>query len=162
MNRGAIFTEGMRHRPVLIRNWDMSLPLFVGCLLNPSKANHERDDPTTSFMINIAKREGCGRYMAVNVHDYVATDPNGMKNILDPVSPDNDKYIIEAIRMAHVLVVTWGRDGNFIGRADHVMDILTTLYHKEIYCFGINNDGSPRFPRALRKDVQLIRYQHQL
>jgi hypothetical protein len=161
MNRGAIFTEGKRHRSLLIRDWDIGndKPMMAAIMLNPSKADSEHDDPTTTFMINIAKREGCGSYRAVNLHDYVGTDPEEMKTALDPVSDFNDYYIKTTVSMADIVIVAWGTHGNFMGRADHVMNLFQNMKN-QFYCFGVNNDGSPRFPRALRKDAELVRYNH--
>ena len=77
--------------------------------------------------------------------------------------PFRDKNMAKRRRGLANIVVKWGRQGNENGRADTVMRLLEEKDNgvtKTFVCFGTNNDGSPRFPRALRKDIKLVPYKH--
>ncbi len=70
----ALFSDDRRYRYLLERRWSDATPMgFVA--LNASTADHERDDPTVTRMVNFAKRHGAGGLLLSNLSPLVATDP---------------------------------------------------------------------------------------
>ncbi len=154
MRRDATFSPDRRWRYVLRRRWGHGQRLVM-VMLNPSVADGRRDDPTTTFCVNRARAWGFGCYEAVNLFALVATDPRALRAAADPVGPANDAWIRRAARRADRLVVAWGNHGALDDRADRVLDLLAG---ETLWCFGHNRNGSPRFPRALPRDIRLRRF----
>ncbi len=155
IERGAIFSDCGTYRYSLRRTLDGSLAKVVAVLLNPSVANDARDDPTTSQNMNRFWRLGYGRYEAVNLFAIVGTDPEILYRAADPVGPENDRFIRAAVESADLVVVMWGTHGAHHGRAARVLELLRG---HDLWCIGVNNDGSPRFPRAVPLSQPLMRY----
>jgi len=128
---------------------------LMACLLNPSKADAERNDPTTTFMTRLAQREGCGRYEAVNAFALVDTYPGGLYEHPGPIGEwgKNDEAIKVAAERADLIVVAWGNHGTFLDRDQAV---LALLKGRDLWCFGRNQGGAPRFPRALPSNIELV------
>lgn len=125
-------------------------------LLNPSTADCFADDRTTALMISVAAMGGFGSLIQVNLHDFVSTDPVVLKMAVVPVSHECDRFIEYMMGAAKLVIVGWGNDGNFMGRADQ---FLKKYKNQDFYCFGQNKNGSPRFPRALKKPITIIPYE---
>lgn len=164
MHRGAVFSPCRTWRYSLWRGWDENLPKLVAVMLNPSMADDEHDDPTTTFMLNWARRRGYGDYMAVNLFALIGTDPNCLIKHPDPVGPVNDLAITKAVQRADVVLVAWG-SMSFLpvmsrlhGRRFEVGRLLRADRDAPPICFGLTKNGRPRFPRALRRDVETVTY----
>lgn len=124
-------------------------------MLNPSRADERRDDPTTTFCVNRARAWGFGRYEAVNLFALVDPSPTALTRVTDPIGPGNDAWIRRAAKRADRIVVAWGNHGRVNDREGRVLELLAPY---DLWCFGTNLSGTPRFPRALPADVQLQRY----
>ena len=126
IRRGAFFPEpGFRRS--LIRSWDekKETGAFIG--LNPGKADAEDDDQTSKKMVGFAKRWGWGAYIAYNLFEYVATQPD---ELFDRILNDLDvgPSPVEALAaVGHATVcVSWGNpptrvSGNWFSRVNEVL-----------------------------------------
>lgn len=92
--------------------------------LNPSTADASKNDPTLRRMIQFSAAVNCNRLDVVNLFAFRATDPRDLRSAPDPVGPDNDQHIAEAVSMADVVIVAWGPNGSFLGRDRHVLGLL--------------------------------------
>lgn len=157
MRRGAVFSPCRTWRYSLWRQWDDALPKLTAVLLNPSRADGKRDDPTTTFMLGWAARHGYGDYTAVNLFTLIGTDPTSLLKHDNPVGHENDRYIMEAVQRADTLLVAWG-SMSFVPRGSPLhfrpwaVRQLVALFSP--ICFGLTKSHAPRFPRALRRDVE--------
>lgn len=127
--------------------------LFI--MLNPSTADAEQDDRTIGRCRAFAKTWGCDGIVVVNLYAYRATKPVELWKVADPVGPDNDQYIIEALATAEIVVCAWG--GN--ARADRVKEVWELIRHHRPFkplCLGVNSDGSPGHPLYIKGDKPLI------
>jgi len=149
MEREAHFSPDRRYRFSLRRRWGAG-PGLLMVMLNPSRADAERDDPTTTFCVNRARERGFGRYEAVNLFALVDPSPAALRTVEDPVGRGNDGWIRRAAKRADRIVVAWGRHGRLL---DRERKVLTILRDDTLSCFGHNADGTPRFPRALPRDI---------
>ena len=161
-SRQADFSPCRRYRWSLRRTWEPSAEKLVMVMLNPSVADANRDDPTTTFCVNVARRHNFGRYEAVNLFPIVGTNPKVL-NSGDPFGDLDraDEVIVEAAESADCIVVAWGmtkwsRQKTVRVRAWFVLNKLLRPF--DLYCFGKNSDGSPRFPRALAKSTTYSLY----
>jgi hypothetical protein len=150
MEREAHFSPDRRYRYSLERRWGRG-PRLLMVMLNPSRADAQRDDPTTTFCVNRGRAKGFGSYEAVNLFALIDPSPAGLRTATDPVGPGNDDWIRQAAARADRIVVAWGRDGRF---QDREREVLELLGNRALHCFGRNADGTPRFPRALPTTVR--------
>ncbi|KKN78150.1 hypothetical protein LCGC14_0353770 [marine sediment metagenome] len=153
----CIFSEDRVYR----YNWARRVSNQPGRMLcigvNPSKADEDRSDNTVTRCCNFARREGYGVLEMANLNAFRATDPKIMRAASDPVGPDNDRYLLEAIRRCDVIVVAWGIHGAFMGRDLEVFRLIGQE-RKNAFCFGLTNGGFPRHPSRLANNTELVRY----
>ncbi len=154
MEREAHFSPDRRYRYRLERRWGAG-PRLLMVMLNPSRADAQRDDPTTTFCVRRAREKRFGSYEAVNLFALVDPSPAGLRTAADPVGPENDAWIRRAVQRADRIVVAWGRHGRFLNRE---REVLALLGERALHCFGRNADGTPRFPRALPTTVRHQRF----
>lgn len=134
-------------------------------MLNPSTADAEIDDPTIVRVINFAKAYGYGRVDVCNLFALRCTDPDGLSQspfvASEPTRPDAN---IAALKMmagvVDRIVLAWGNPkySTMQGRARGVITLLRD-WHGPLYCFKVNQDGTPSHPLYLPGDTQLSLYQ---
>lgn len=130
---------------------------FVLCMLNPSTADAELDDPTIRRCKGFALRERRDELVVVNLYALRSTDPRGLWQHADPVGPENDAAIIAAARSTRAGVVcAWGAHA----RLDRVVEVVKLLRRigVPLLCLGTTKDGHPRHPLMLPNDVPLQPY----
>ena len=150
----CIFSEDRIYRYLWERqvSGDPGRCLFIG--VNPSKANEQRSDNTITRSCGFARRFGYGVLEMANLNAFRATDPKIMKVAHDPVGPDNDYYLTEAIRRADLIIVCWGIHGAYMDRAEEVLTLI--MYEsKRPYCLGKTLEGFPRHPSRLANNTEL-------
>ena len=89
-----------RYRYELRRVWDDGLPLLVVCMLNPSRADHQVNDPTILALIHFARLWGYGGILVVNLWAYRASSPAEMMAASEPFGPENGHHIEQAMLYA--------------------------------------------------------------
>lgn len=155
MLRGARFSPCKTWRYSLTREWLTGSGKQLMVMLNPSRADNQRDDATTTLMIRRAQRDGFQRYEAVNLFALVSTDPSILNSHHDPIGPENDRAITAAIEGAYRIIVAWGNNGTI---GDRAKSVLRLLEGHQLWCFGQTKAGQPKFPRALPKYLPLQAY----
>lgn len=164
-NNGAILSKDRTHRYSLWRKWDENKPciLFIG--LNPSRADETYNDPTIRRCINFAKAWGYGGMYFLNLYSYRTPEVKALKSYLK--SPEaylhleTVCHLENTIKFCDKVVCCWG-SWDFISLAEEMIDTLIKIENKIPYCFGINNNGSPKHPLYLKSDTQLIPYIYKL
>jgi len=144
MIRDAVISPCGQYRYSLYRCWDKG-PRAVFIMLNPSTADHQKDDPTIRKCIGFCNIWGYGQFTVVNLYAYRATDPKDLKKAGYPVGPDNDLHISEAIQSAALVVAAWGAKSRS-DRAEYVGRTMHPERALQFQCLGHNNDGSPKHP----------------
>lgn len=157
MESGAIFDRSRRYRYKLWRRWDQTLPSMVFLMLNPSKADAEKNDQTIRTCISMAARFGCGSIEVVNLFGFCATYPEELRAAKNPIGKDNDRYILEAASKASRVLLAWGNHGEMRGRSAEVLALLST-YHVNLVCLGKTKIGQPRHPLYVSAKTPLIPY----
>ncbi len=125
--------------------------------LNPSTADAERDDRTTSRLMQFAAAAGCNRLILVNLFAWRATAPGDLplRSAVDPVGLDNDAWLRGAIAEADVVVAAWGGHASAAHRATAVLDLAR---HQIVWCLGRTRQGAPRHPLYVRNGTPFTRY----
>lgn len=117
------------------------------CGVNPSIAGAEANDQTIRKDMGFARIHGWGRIIKINKFAHVATDVRELAGVDDPVGPENDAYIEQAIREADVFVPCWGPLAKLPQHLRHrwleVVAIAERI-GKPMMCFGTTQDGQPR------------------
>ena len=154
---GAVISACELYRYILTRTWDTTLPPLVICMLNPSTADGQLDDPTIRKVIGFAKRLGYGGIVVVNLYAYRATDPKDLATAaargVDVVGPDNDVWIKHACGIGkRELVLGYGAakggwyQSDLDRRVQRVVAIAGELA-AQTFAIGVNpTSNTPRHP----------------
>ena len=153
LRRSAVLGgDGDRYRYELRRIWTTGRPLLVACMLNPSTADHERDDPTLLSLMHFARLWGLGGVLVVNLFALRSPNPRDLTASADPVGSDNHSYIAAAMSLAawqHTgLLVAWGAGGHLYDRAEWFASRALGVHKLTLLCLGRTADGSPKHPMA--------------
>jgi hypothetical protein len=138
----------------LTRGWDLALPavLFVG--LNPSTADATVDDPTIRRCVRFARDWGYGGLCMANLYAFRSTDPKGLRGVVDPVGPENDRWLATLASGAGLCVAAWGAwPGPDVTRPAQVMDLVG-----ELHVLGLTKKLEPRHPLYMRADTRPRRW----
>lgn len=153
MRRSAEISPCGRYRYELRRTWDKQKHTLVACMLNPSTADAEKDDPTIRRLIGFATLWGYGGLCVVNLLAFRASHPKDLPgNIAEAIGPDNNLYIDSAFTMARhrntPALAAWGNlPPQMIATRDK---LLARARHHMVHlvCLGRTLDGFPKHPTA--------------
>lgn len=158
MIRTAVLSPCGRYRYLLGRIWnELAIPLgpriVLWVMLNPSTANDDVDDPTIRRCINISDSLGYDGLEVVNLFAWRSPTPLALAKADDPVGPENDLHIKEAVARASRIVVAWG---NGIPMADQRRsEVRKLLRPYDLHCLGHTGVGAPRHPLYVRREQEL-------
>tara|TARA_B100001248_G_scaffold262708_1_gene261280 strand:+ start:7546 stop:8025 length:480 start_codon:yes stop_codon:yes gene_type:complete len=155
MYRDAIFSRCQKYRYVLIREWQSDLPRAAFVMLNPSTADHLKDDPTISRSIAFAKSWGFGALDIYNLFAYRSPYPEHLFAQKDPIGPRNYQYLRRLKDNYGMVLCAWGNDGK---RMQQEEGFLKRFKQQKLHCLKKNKSGSPAHPLYIRKDVRPIPY----
>ena len=145
----AEFSPCRTYRYVLRRTWSAG-PAVGFILLNPSTADETENDPTIRRCIGYAKAWGYGSLVLGNLFALRSTDPKGLRQVADPVGPDNDDWLLRIAKEAGGKVICgWGNHGALNGRGRAVAVNLAAAGVRPL-ALTVTTDGSPGHPLYLR------------
>ena len=120
---GAVFSNDGLYRYSLLRRWgDGGICVFV--MLNPSTADEIRDDPTVAKCGKYARKWGYGALIVVNVFAWRSTDPSVLPKAVEPIGPDNDLAIGDAVARSAIVVCAWGVHAGLNNRDRDVLALI--------------------------------------
>lgn len=130
------------------------LPALVMVMLNPSTADEQAMDPTVTRCWTRAEALG-RRLVVVNLFALRSTDPRGLREVADPVGPDNDAAILgTALEPGALVCCAWGAHPMTRGRAGEVVEALRGA-GVTLHALAWTKGGAPRHPLYLRGDCVL-------
>jgi len=151
MKKSAAFSQCRKYRYTLWRLWgglfSSGYAMFVG--LNPSTADETNDDPTVRRCIRYARDWGYAGLCMTNIFAYRATLPDDMKEVIDPVGPDNNRALIDVSRHAKIVIAAWGVHGSHLGRDEEIRKMIPELYYLKL-----TKEGFPGHPLYLSKTLK--------
>ena len=151
---GAVFSPDRIYRYRLTRDGAMGGSTCLFIMLNPSTADEKVDDPTIRRCMAYAARWGHARLEVVNLFALRATNPMQLRLFRgDPVGPDNDRHIMEAVQDADIVIAAWGQHGKLLGRAGEVRQMALNM-RRPLYCLRRSRDGQPAHPLYLPGDLE--------
>lgn len=128
--------------------WDRALALFYCVLCNPSTADEDVLDPTVSKMCVLARALGYGGLCVLNAYALRSTDPVRLKQVADPVGPEND-YVLQSMSGEGDILCGWGKNA-----ASRTGRILELLEGRRLLMLKLNKDGTPTHPLYLPKALR--------
>jgi hypothetical protein len=138
---GAIVSPCRGYRYVLERRWGKgTFVMFL--MLNPSKADEMKDDPTVRKCVGFAKRWGFGGLLVGNLFSYRATQPADLRAADHPIGPDCDVWLTTMSTRSSIVVAAWGSQPGIDKRVAEVRQLVGS----RMYCIGRTQDGYPRHP----------------
>lgn len=164
-DRGAHISADGAYRYLLHRKFGDGQRQMLFIMLNPSKADAQKDDPTIKRCLAYMARENKNHLRVINLFAYRATTPRELYTAFDPVGPLNNQTIIDELQNARdkeaLVVCGWGappmaRVPNvwFRGRLKYVTQAATRLGVR-LLCLGVTKRGHPRHPLYLAADLPL-------
>lgn len=154
---GAALSLDGRYRYRLWRQWaDGRVVTFI--MLNPSTADASEDDPTIRKCIGFAKRLGFGRLEVVNLFAWRATNPNALRDVVEPVGIENDQTILERCLGADLVIAAWGATefpSRLVWRRQQQVCALLRGAGVQTQCLGLSQEGRPRHPLMLPYETAL-------
>lgn len=118
-------------------------------MVNPSTADASEDDATIRKVKGFAERNDIGRVIVVNQLAYRATDILDVRKAVDPIGPDNDAHIEQAVRDADLVIVAWGpvtKLPPYLRRRWREVVRIIEKHRSIIYAIGTAKCGHPRHP----------------
>lgn len=156
MLTSAIIDKTGMYRYSLIREWDREKSRILFVMLNPSTADATQDDPTIRRCIGLAKAWQHGCLEVCNLFAYRATNPAELIKAADPVGPENDNHLINAICRARVIVAAWGTKGIYKNRDAEFLKLMSNIKGIQgtgIFCLDKTKGGHPKHPLYISNSV---------
>ncbi len=143
----AVYSDCERYRYLLTRIWTDG-PRWLYIMLNPSTATEIVNEATIERCQRRAIEAGAGSMTICNLFAWRSTDPKHLANCSDPVGPENDKLIMEALMAADHVICGWGNDRLIGARGDHVLRLIRAA-GRVPHAIKLNANGSPAHPLYL-------------
>lgn len=155
---GATFDETGCYRYDLRREIGDG-PWIGWVMLNPSTADATKLDPTLRRVARYSRDWGYGGFYVRNLFALRTTDPAGLREVSDPIGPDNDEWLRSLVTEVETVIVGWGT-GRYprLGRPErwqHVADILAPAIPA---CLATAKDGQPCHPLYQKADLTPVRW----
>lgn len=143
----------------LFRCWAANLPLIIWIMMNPSTADHAKNDPTILKVIRYSTRWGYGAVLVLNIYAFRASKPENMPDwIAERVGPRNTWWIKLIFRYAAKkkipVICAWGVKHKERGDVirEHAKDAGLKLK-----CLEMGLNGEPKHPRWLAESLDPIK-----
>ncbi|MBV8764107.1 MAG: DUF1643 domain-containing protein [Hyphomicrobiales bacterium] len=151
-------TRGWPLRFRLDRWWD-ERPRALVCMANPSHAGAERDDPTISNLVRLARPLPIGGFTVVNAEPFIASVPAVLYrwrrhaierrlNDYRAIRRRNLALIRELSESASLRIVAWGRLLSSLPPAPLLLSALSLDFTRALHAFALTKDGCPKHPLA--------------
>ena len=152
MRRTASFSRDGRYRYALGREWGEG-PTLTWVMLNPSTADHRRDDPTIRRCMAFSRAWGFGGLRVVNLFALRATSPRALLDASDPIGPRGSRVLRESLGSAEGVVAAWGNvHPRLVSRADAARPLLP----HGAWCLGTTRRGEPLHPLYVRGGTEPV------
>ncbi len=157
------------YRYLLTRNITAtSNRVLLVCMLNPSTADEEKNDPTISRVCRLAENGGYGRLLVLNLLGVRATNPMDIWSHENPQGIDNWKtweYVLkDLVPERDNVCVAWGRAPVARNQLCQFIPALVEasfylkVWTQPLMTWVKNADGSPRHPLYIKVHTKLQPY----
>jgi len=150
------------YRYELRRTWDLSLPLVVFVMLNPSTADALKDDATIRKCMRFAWMWNYGGIVVVNLFAWRATNPKTVAALPDQrrIGFFNDDFIEAAVTESgsQLTVCAWGAQAFARPRATVVTEMLHRVCLIPPRCLRLSAKGDPWHPLYVPYATELLNF----
>ena len=165
---GAYFDRDRVYRFKLWREWqgseffDEKPRTICFVMLNPSRADEKKDDPTLRRCIDFAKQLKFERVDVVNLFSYVTSSPKILLEVARDCAQitggnEGDEILKETAQNADMIVLAWGANGaTYRTRVEHVLSFLVRWKDKLHAFQGFKKKGFPPHPLRLSKKTKIL------
>ena len=99
-----------RWRPILVRDLPYSgqknKKIVTWIMLNPSTADHTKNDPTTRRVIDFSSQFGASRILVVNLFDYRTAKPANLLRTSNNLQSNHwMRFMVMAIKASNTLIL---------------------------------------------------------
>ena len=143
----AHFSHDKRYRYLLGRRIGASDRRLLFIMLNPGTADESHNDATIRRCIGFAERWNFGVMEVANLFAFRTSYVAELRAAKEPIGPDNDKWISEALVAADRVILAWGNHGAYMQRSRCVMRMVSSVVQP--YQLGLNKTGEPTHPLYL-------------
>ena len=154
---GAVLSDCGRYRYRLFRSWGQSKRRVLWVMLNPSTADHQKDDPTIRKCVAFSKAWGYSSLEVVNLYGIRSTDPSILGIDGNAIGDENDGAVRQALANEDVelVVCAWGTKNPRPERAPAVLQLIEASGRVPM-CLHVTKGGHPGHPLYLRSTLRPI------
>lgn len=141
----------------LFRCWAAKLPLIIWIMMNPSTADHAKNDPTILKVIRYSKRWGHGAILVLNIYAFRSSKPENLpQKMRAAVGKSNDWWIKTLFRFAArkgiPVVCAWG-----VKHKERGCQVRTIADEAglPLMCLELALNAEPKHPRFLSESLNL-------
>lgn len=115
----VVFDDDKQNRYFLEKRWVKEGSVLTAFMMNPSKAAHNKSDPTVDHLINVAKKKGCNALHVVNVSSIIDGKSKNLNKSQFQYNKVNWEFISDAMRRSTYVFLGWGVKGQ-LGISDQL------------------------------------------
>lgn len=147
----AYFSKDGLYRYALERHWAIGSRRILWIMLNPSVADHDRDDLTIKKCIGFSKLWQASALRVVNIFAYISTDPKELLSWGDPEGALALPVIEAAGQDCDKVICAWGALPRELARRSWpTRQRIKELYADKMQCLGRTAGGYfPRHPSRI-------------
>jgi hypothetical protein len=155
---GAVYSLDEVYRYVLWIVWDITLPLWMFSLLNPSTATEFKLDPTLTRCRTRAERGGAGGMLITNAGAVRETKSNLAVKHADPIGIHNELWLRMCVPLCDRHIVGCGPLAKKFG-GDRLYTRVFQQAGVPLLALKVTADGSPGHPLYVGYDVEPFPYE---
>lgn len=149
---GAILSACGTYRFQLWRIWEISKPLVLWIMHNPSTADTNNDDPTIRRIIGFTKAWDYGGLYVGNLFPYRATNPKELrgKSLEEIVPLENLRHINEMESKCSLHLLAYGNP--------IIKDVIPKFSNHNWMSLKVTKSGNPCHPLYLKSDLKPVHF----
>jgi hypothetical protein len=155
--RSARISACGQYRWTLTRKWGNGKSI-CWVMLNPSRADHRRDDPTIRRAMQFTRTWGYDGFTVVNLYPFRSPHPAACRRwagtqTVQRALRRNAKIVARETKNATLVVAAWGVSAWDSEWIEFVVAAISANDNSAqgIYCLGTTKDGYPKHPLARGK-----------
>lgn len=160
VERCARLSEDRVHRYWLSRTWEPGEQL-LWIMLNPSRADDERDDPTVRAVMRYSRAWGYGGCVIVNLFTMITPNPARLiAAVRTHEYQHRYDYVLRDVlreRRGGLAVAAWGANASHPMLRDGRprVELWAQEFGVQLQCLGVTKGGEPLHPGRLARGLQL-------